>query len=176
MKGVLFTELMAFVEQTGGADFAEQVLEAAGMPNGGVFTTVGTYPAANALALVDAASKLSGIPADALCRDYGHYLFDRFTELYPKIIGGYVTAEEMLSHVGSQIHEEVTVIYPDATPPQVLTREEDGALIVEYLSHRPLAHIAYGLVSACLEHFGDPRRVEWVAGDELTSATFRIAA
>lgn len=174
MKGIIFTELTGFIEEVAGISFAEQVLEKSELPNGGAFTKIGTYPAAHALKMVGVASEMSGIPADKLCADYGEWLFARFNVLYPHLIEKYADAEEMLDHVGSHIHEEVTVLYPDATPPAV-SMERDGEVpIVLYDSHRPMSHVAVGLIRGCLKHYNDPREVIWEPGEDLTQAKFRI--
>lgn len=175
MKGVIFTELLGFVEHKAGAEFAEDVLDAAALPNHGAFTKIGTYPAAHALRLVQIASEKSGIPASDLSIEYGEWLFHRFTILYPDIIGRYTTAETMLAHVGSHIHQEVVVLYPDAKPPKVSTVQADGEMVIEYSSHRPMAHIAFGLVRGCMAHYGDDRIVEWEADADPTSARFVIS-
>lgn len=174
MKGIIFTELFGFIEEVAGVTFAEQVLEEAALPNGGVFTAVGTYPAAYALALITKASELSDIPAAKLCADYGEWLFGRFTVLYPQLIDKYAGSEEMLDHVGSHIHEEVTILYPDAKPPEVRMKRDGDVPVILYESHRPLSHIALGLIRGCLKHYGDPREVAWTPGEDLSKASFRI--
>ena len=174
MKGIIFTELVSFIEEVGGIAFAEQVIDKADLPNGGAFTAVGTYPTEQVLALVTSASELSGIPVPKLCADYGEWLFARFTVLYPQLIEQYPTSEEMLDHVESHIHEEVTILYPDATPPKVYMTREGTTPVIKYASHRPLSHVALGLIRGCLAHYKDPRQVTWSPGEDLTQAEFHI--
>lgn len=174
MKGIIFTELFGFIEEIAGITFAEQVLEETNLPNGGAFTAVGTYPAAYALALITKTSELSGIPAAKLCADYGEWLFARFAVLYPHLINKYSSSEEMLDHVGSHIHEEVTILYPDAKPPKVRMERDGDVPVILYASHRPLSHVAVGLIRGCLTHYGDPREVVWTPGKDLAQASFRI--
>ncbi|MXO66348.1 heme NO-binding domain-containing protein [Altericroceibacterium endophyticum] len=176
MKGIIFTELLGFIEAKAGMVFAEQVLEKANLPNDAAFTTVGLYPSHYATSLVSAASELSGIPADKLCREYGEFLFDRFTKLYANLLAAYSTADALLTHVNTHIHEEVKLLYPDAVPPCVTARKEGDVLVIEYQSHRPFAHIAYGLVSGALSHYGDTRCLEWVDDNQSDHATFRIVS
>lgn len=174
MKGVIFTQLIHHLEDVGGELFVDEVLIKAQLPNDGAFTAIGTYPSAYAFKLIETVSEMTGQPAEALSENFGSYLFARFVVLYPEIISRYSDAEAMLQHVGSHIHEEVVVLYPDATPPSVrVTRGDDGP-VVHYSSHRPLAHVAFGLIKGCLEHYGDERQVEWASGADQNSATFRI--
>ncbi|VVT04379.1 heme NO-binding domain-containing protein [Erythrobacter sp. EC-HK427] len=174
MKGVIFTELVGFMEEIAGVVFADQVLMEADLPHGGAYSAVGSYPSAEALSLVTIASEKSGIPAGELCDQYGRYLFDRFNVLFPDIMKLYATVDALLDHVGPHIHEEVRVLYPGAQPPSVTTQHDGDVMTVTYESHRPMAHIAHGLIARSIEHYGDPRRLEWEANDEGTRATFTL--
>ena len=166
VKGIIFTELVGFLDHAGGPDFAEKVLEDAGLPHGGAYSRVARYPWQEAVRVVEAASRETGAEFSDLCQQFGAYLFERFTVLYPEIIGRYSDAEALLSHVEDHIHEDVKILYPDAEPPTVTVRNEGNRLRVEYASHRPFAHIAHGLVAGAMNHFGDLRDLEWLTSSE----------
>jgi hypothetical protein len=174
MKGVIFTELVRFMEHAKSPDFSDDVIEQAAVESGGAYSSVGNYPATEALALVGKAAELSGIEAGELCRMFGKYLYGRFLVLYPHIMEAYTTAEELLTHVGSHIHGEVVILYPDARPPLVEARTLDGNTILTYESHRPLAAVAHGLVQGCMEHYGDTRALEWTVNNDGRNATFTL--
>jgi hypothetical protein len=174
MKGIIFTELVRFMEKVQSPEFADQVISGAALPNDGAFTSIGNYPSEYALAMVGKASEQSGIEATELCRLFGKYLYDRFNILYPHIMESYKTAEALLTHVGSHIHTEVCVLYPDARPPQVTAEVQDGQTVIHYLSHRPMAAIAHGLVQGCMEHYDDRRLLEWDCAVDGKSAIFTI--
>ncbi|QLC25200.1 guanylate cyclase [Parasphingopyxis algicola] len=174
MKGVIFSELIRFMEQAKSAEFADSVITGANLPNDGAYTSVGNYPSDQALTLVGEASAQSGIEAAELCRLFGHYLYGRFMILYPHIMENYQTADALLLHVGSHIHAEVCTLYPDARPPIVETSVKDDRVVMRYQSHRPMAAIAFGLVQGCMEEFGDRRTLEWDIADNGKSATFTI--
>jgi hypothetical protein len=165
MKGVIFTELVRFMEHAKSPDFSDDVIEQAAVESGGAYSSVGNYPAA---------AELSGIEAGELCRMFGKYLYGRFLVLYPHIMEAYTTAEELLTHVGSHIHGEVVILYPDARPPLVEARTLDGNTILTYESHRPLAAVAHGLVQGCMEHYGDTRALEWTVNNDGRNATFTL--
>lgn len=176
MKGIIFSELVGFLEQTGGPVFTERVLAGAELSHGGAYSRVGHYPWQEAVRVVAVAAKEGDAEFDALCRSFGSYLFERFTVLYPDIVGRYADAGQLLAHVGDHIHEEVKMLYPDAQPPEVSAHDRGDSLHVRYASHRPFAHIAHGLVAGAMRHFGDDRRLEWVAASEDSSqAEFRLA-
>ncbi|BCA62843.1 hypothetical protein HMP09_2077 [Sphingomonas sp. HMP9] len=176
MKGVIFTELIGFIEQRFGIIFMDAVLCEADLPNDGAFTTVGTYPSSHALRLIVLAADRAGLSVDAVCTDYGEHLFDRFGVLFPAILARYATADALLEHVGSHIHEEVRVLYPDARPPRISTERDGASLIVTYASHRPMAHIAYGLIRRSMAAYGDPRTLSWTSTPRAETATFRLSA
>ncbi|MCA0976787.1 heme NO-binding domain-containing protein [Qipengyuania flava] len=175
VKGIIFSELIGFLELAGGPLFAEKVLAEADLEHGGAYTRIGQYPWQEAVRVVKAASRESGDDFADLCNQFGMYLFERFTVLYKEIVGRYATAEALLAHVGEHIHEEVRILYPDSSPPQVLTHNEGGILRIEYASHRPFAHIAHGLVAGAMKHFGDERKLEWInMSDDGTKAEFAL--
>ncbi|KPF71532.1 hypothetical protein IP88_10630 [alpha proteobacterium AAP81b] len=175
MKGMIFTELVDFMEATGGAVFADAVIARAALPNDGAFTAVGNYPSGYAVAMVTAAAEITGADANVLCEDYGHYLFTRLLDRFPQIVSRYTSANGLLSHVASHIHEEVRVLYPDARPPVITATEDGETLRVRYESHRPFAHIAFGLIRGCMGHYGDGRELAWERSGSPYAATFRIA-
>lgn len=175
MKGVIFTELMGFIEARHGVAVADQVILDSAVPNDGAYTSVGSYPTHEALALIDAAARLEGVPGALLCQDYGSWLFGRFGVLFPTIMAHYPTADALLLHVGSHIHEEVRILYPDARPPMIEAVATGDTMTVRYRSHRPMAHIAFGLVRACLAAYGDKRELRWSPTAGATEAMFTIA-
>ena len=174
MKGVIFTELVRFMETTISPEFADEVLVNADLPNEGAFTSVGNYPAAYAGKMIEAAVELSGVNAQDLSRQFGRTLFSRFIVLFPEIMARYDNATDMLDNVGPHIHTEVCTLYPDAQPPQVTTEKKDDLLIVRYSSHRPMAAIAFGLIEQCLIHYADKREVKWERDAPAHSASFVI--
>jgi hypothetical protein len=175
MKGIIFTELVGFLEARYGIEFADAVITDSKLENDGAFTSVGNYPSRNALTMVGIAAQLSGAEGAQICEDYGSWLFGRFGVLFPDIMARYSSADALLTHVGSHIHEEVRVLYPDAWPPQIDAVSDGARLTVTYQSHRPMAHIAYGLIRECLTSFGDPRQLRWAADGRADAATFIIS-
>jgi len=153
MKGIIFTELLDFVESHAGVTGLEEVLEAAGLQ--GVYSATGNYAHQQAIDIVVAASKQVGVDAGELMRLYGRDLFDRLRLRYPMFFEDKTDSFSFLSGIQTHIHDEVKVLYPDTTPPEFeVTRTEDS-IEIRYLSHRPFAVIAHGMIEACIEHFGE---------------------
>lgn len=172
MKGIIFAELVRFMEEVQSPAFADAVIRETGVPSDGAYGVAGNYPSAEALDLVAVAAEKSGIPADDLCTLFGRHLFRRFTILYSYLIDSYQSAEDLLTHIGSHIHADVCVLYPDARPPQVNLVRNGGTTVVTYSSYRPMAMIALGLVQQCMIHFGDRRSVSCDVSNKGRQATF----
>ncbi|QQN74459.1 heme NO-binding domain-containing protein [Croceicoccus sp. YJ47] len=176
MRGVVYTELVGFLDKTGGQIFAEEVLSRANLPHGGAYSPTGYYPWEEAVRVVGVAAELGEIDMTVLCRAFGEYLFERFAILYAEIVGRYSSAEALLAHVNDHIHHEVRALHPRSAPPSVVSRSEGDTIVITYASHRPFAHIAHGLVSGVMKHFGDTRDLDWIGvSDDCTAASFAIS-
>ncbi|WP_168380979.1 heme NO-binding domain-containing protein [Modicisalibacter radicis] len=174
MKGLIFVELMSFMDDTFGGDFTERLIDEAELPNGAVFTAIGTYPSEYAGRLVEVASRMASADASDVCEAFGRYLFQRFEIRFPDLLSRYPSARELLDHVQSHIHEEVRVIYPGATPPSVVTEDCAQGYRVVYRSHRAFAHIAFGLVQQCIVFYGEDSEVTWCENEGGSEARFLI--
>ena len=176
MKGLIFVELINFMDETFGGDFTEQVIEEANLPNHAAFTSVGFYPSEHAGTLVAVASRLASADATEVCEAFGRFLFQRFEVRFPHLMSRYGSARSMLDHVQSHIHEEVKIIYPGATPPSVTTQECAEGFEVIYRSHRAFAHIAFGLVQQCIIFYGESCEAIWCDSSDPHEARFLITA
>ena len=176
MKGMVFTEFVEMVENRFSFETAERLLESTDLPSGGVYTSVGTYDHHEMVALVSNLSTMVGVPVPELLKAFGHHLFRRFVESFPKFFEGIGSTFEFLPQVHTYVHLEVKKLYPDAeTPSFMCTTPEPGRMIMTYRSDRNLPDLAEGLVLACVEHFGESLTVvrETVGSDTLFTITRR---
>ncbi len=177
MKGLIFTELIDFVERHTSLIVGEEIISDARLENDGAYTTVGNYPHSEAIQLVEAAAKCLNRPTSDLMRQFGNELFDRLLDIHSHFFAEEVNdAFSFLAGVQNHIHTEVEKLYPGANPPQVQASIEGGHMTVTYESHRPFAMIALGLVEGCCAHFDDTLAVE-IQGDLVksdTRATFTL--
>ena len=177
MKGIIFTELVDFIERHTSVLVAETVIGDAGLANDGAFTSVGNYPHSEAIKLVMSASEHLDTPIAELMRQFGNELFARLIDAHPQFLDQETDdAFAFLSKVQNHIHTEVAKLYADSSPPVVRTSMEAGRMVVSYESHRPFAMIALGLIEGCCEYFDDSMVVE-LQGDpsEATNrATFSV--
>lgn len=173
MKGIIFSELVRWTEEVYSHAIADAMIGRSAVPNDGAYTSVGTYPHQEALALLVALSQLTGHPVNKLARSYGRWLAGRFCTLYSELVRKYPDARSLLRHVETHIHAEVRKIYPESQPPSVLATQDDQGLRIDYASHRPFADVAHGLIEGFVEHYGENLCVTRSQDNpEATTATF----
>lgn len=161
MRGIVFTELMEFVEETWSPEMADEIIEASDLPSGGAYTAVARYDHHEMLALVSTLSARSGIPVARLECAFGQHLFGRLVRAFPHFLEGTGSALEFLAGVETYVHTEVRKLYPDAELPRFETHfAAPDRLVMTYRSSRPLADLAEGLIRGCAEHFREPVEIQ----------------
>jgi hypothetical protein len=159
MKGLVFTEFMEMVEATWSLDMVDSIIHRAQPASGGAYTSVGTYPHHEMIALVSALSAETRTPAPDLVRAFGNYLFGRFVVAYPRFFEGIPDSFRFLGGIEDIIHAEVRKLYPDAELPTFEVEFAPGhagdTLTLTYFSEHPFADLAHGLIEGCIAHFGE---------------------
>ncbi len=160
MKGILFTEFLEMVEADFGPETVEQIIDAS-LSTLGAYTSVGTYDHREMLDLVAALSAATGKPASALVKQFGKFLFGRLAPRFPMFFEGVASAFAFLFTVDGHIHVETRKLYPEAELP----RFECRALAPEqmemvYISSRPFADLAEGMIEGCAAHFRQKMTIE----------------
>ncbi len=160
MKGIVFVELIRMAESVMGEDVVDDILDEVSLEGDAAFTSVGNYPCAELLNLVDAFGRHLNAPTDVLQVKFGHWMFGRFAEGYPVFFEGKNDAFDMLESIENDVHIEVRKLYPEAELPTFATeRLAPDQLKMTYISERPLNNFCLGLIQACMEHFGQKSEV-----------------
>lgn len=156
MKGMVFTELVEFVEEKFGFEVADGMLEASLLENKGAYTQAANYPFEELAAIVTKLSQITGIAMGTLIEAYGRHLFGRIVGLYPPMVANFSSSLPFIAQVDTFIHPEVKKLYPDADLPsfQVITLSEKE-LVIDYTSNKPLMPLARGLMLGAADHFGE---------------------
>lgn len=176
MKGLVFVEFLEMVEEMFSPDIAQNIVDAADLPSGGAYTSLGTYDHREIVALVSKLSQATGQPASALVRAFGEHLFKRLFALYPQFFDGIDDAQDFLRCVDGYVHMEVRKLYPEAELPSFYFHDATGPgeVTFEYRSGRPFADLAEGMILACIRHFGSAIEMERqdLPGPSGTAANF----
>ena len=156
MRGIVFTELLDLIEEKYGYDLVDQVLQKVKPNTEGAYTSVGSYPYREMLALLVELSQSLNIGIDSLLELYGEHLFGVFAERYASLFSPGIDAFTFLASVESHIHPEVLKLYPDAELPSFEIESNDSSqLIMIYRSTRKMGQFALGLIKGCLKHFDE---------------------
>lgn len=154
MQGVVFCELVDWIESRHGVELVDEVLLDAELSHGGAYTTAGTYDWRELHAIAAALARHLGSTADDVLRDYGCDLFAVFASRFAALVGGAAGPFELLSAIGTHIEHEVGKLYVDTELPRFRAARTAGGFVLDYESSRPFASLAHGLVEGCCRHFG----------------------
>lgn len=161
MKGIVFREFIAMVENRYSIETADRIITASNLTSGGAYTSVGTYPHQEMVDLVTQLSAETNTPVADLLHHFGQYLFQRFSVIHPEFIKTQASAFELLRRLDGHVHVEVRKLYIDAELPSFDYEQiGDDEMLFVYRSRRKLADFAHGLIEGCVTHFGEPMAIE----------------
>lgn len=174
LKGMVFTQFLDMVEERFSPEVADKIIIQADLPSGGAYTSVGTYDHAEIVALVVQLSQETGLPASTLVTEFGGFLFQRFSELYPQFFAETSSTFAFLRSVEHYIHIEVRKLYPDAELPSLTCHIEGDHMMIIYRSKRQMADLAEGLINGAIDHFGETISMERRDGPDDGSTQFML--
>lgn len=154
MQGVIFNLAEQVVTDTHGADLWDDVLEAAGVE--GAYTSLGSYPDAEFVALVTVLAVRLGVEPAAVVRQVGEGAMPLLAQRYPQFFAAHSCTRSFLLTLNDIIHPEVRKLYPGADVPEFgfEVRGQD-VLILEYFSRRQLCALAEGFIYGAATHYGE---------------------
>ena len=177
MKGIIFTEFLDFVAANHGADMVDDIVEDAATPHGGAYTSVGTYPFQEMQLLLTSLCRRTSANAAELLHAFGDHLCSRFVVKYPEFFAASANLFDFIESIDRHIHVEVHKLYPDAELPRFETKARAAdQLIIDYISCRPLASLAQGMIHAAARHYSQTVTVSHsqIAGDPAPFTRFVI--
>ncbi len=154
MKGVVFDILRDMVEEQFGLAGWNAVLEQAGSE--GLYLSTQTYPDAELLGLVAAASEVTGKPVDELVFAFGEFMVKEFYARFPDFFDNASGLINFLVSIDRIVHVEVRKLYPDAALPSFTYQGGSiDEITMNYRSPRKLCRLAEGLIAGSARHFGE---------------------
>lgn len=174
MKGLVFTEFMEMVENTWSLDMVDSIIEQSQVASGGVYTSVGSYPYEELLALINSLSAQTNTPVEELVRAFGGYLFNSYAKGYPRFFDGITDSFQFLSGIENIIHSEVRKLYPDTNLPTFEVETGGDQLILTYFSEHPFTDLVCGLLEGCLNHFQQKATIERMPTPNLPGVQARF--
>ena len=156
MKGLVFTTFYDFIETNFGPDRLDQVIAKSAVPNHGAYTSVGTYPFDEMVALVTAAVQLSGQTMPQLMEQFGEHCFVSWVSYLPAAFQD-KDLFDVLASIDDFHETEVRTLYPDAELPSFkVAGRTERHLTLDYHSCKPLADLAVGVIRGASKHMRNP--------------------
>lgn len=177
VKGVIFTEFLRLVEDRFGLEMVDAILSENQLDSGGAYTSLGTYSHRELLTLVEALSARTQIEPNVLINTFGHHLIGHFTQRYPSFFESEADTLQFLTRLEGHIHREVRKLYSETELPRFQWRFlAENELELTYMSRRPFAGLARGMIEATARHYGDELEISEhdMSTDHITKVQFRI--
>ncbi len=154
MKGVIFNLLEEAVVDQFGDNSWDDLLDAAELE--GAYTSLGSYPDSEIMALVAAASEKLQLSPAAILRWFGKSAIPSLANSYPTFFESPGNVRNFLLSVNTIIHPEVRKLYSGAGCPHFQFQElTTGELIIGYSSPRKMCALAEGFIDGAAAHFGE---------------------
>jgi hypothetical protein len=167
MKGLVFTTFFDFCQSRHGPDLLDDAIERAALPHGGAYTSVGTYPFQEMVALVTAVAQLSTSSLPATLEEFGEHCFAAWVNKFPATFAG-KDLFEVLCGIDNFHETEVRKLYPDAELPSFTVISRDARqLVLHYRSCKPLADLAVGVIRGASVYLGTPVEIGYHALGEV---------
>ena len=180
MKGVVFRSFESFVAKRFGDEITEDAMALPSLSTGGAFTNVGDYPPSDFLTLAISVAEQTKTPITELVTDFGEALFHILASAHADMVKAYDNAIALLSVIENVIHRDVRKLYTNAQLPRfdILDRQGDNYLHMDYSSARPFADLAEGLIKGCLDHF-DVKEISSIIREDIktdgTHSRFKVS-
>ena len=181
MHGIIFAELKKFVNQGFGEAAWAKISRQAGVTRVSNLATE-SYPDEELFALVGAAEKLSGVPAQNLLLQFGEFIVPDLLKVFGAFVDKRWRALDMLENTESVIHRAVRLQDANAAPPQLrITRAGTDEVVIVYSSPRKLCAVAKGIIRGIAKHYGenlaiDEKTCMLEGAPECTLVTTRTAS
>lgn len=157
MKGIIFNLLEGFICEGWSEEVYDEILSMCPLHTREPFVGPSTYPDADLLAIVAAATEKLGVTTDQALHAFGEYAFPHLVRKFPVFVEGHHHPKTFLKTIDDVIHVEVRKFFRDATPPRV-TFVDPGPdeLLLIYESRRRMCSLATGLLQGCSRFFRTP--------------------
>lgn len=160
MKGLVFTTFYSHCEEVWGAEMLDDIIEDADLPNKGAYTSVGTYPFQEMVSLITALARRTGQPLPVLLEGFGRFCFGKWVAYTPAHFEN-KDLFDIMAGIDDFHEHEVRKLYPDAELPSFKVESRDErTLVLRYVSCKPLADLAAGVIKGAAAHLGETIQIK----------------
>ena len=174
MHGSIFVLLKRFIEREHDYSMWVKLKEQAGVESS-PYEMSETYPTRELFAIVNTASRATGIPANTLLERFGEFLVPDLLLIYKKYVRPEWGTYEMLLNTEAAMHGAVRKTDGRAEPPVLqVTGKGPGQLVVDYHSRRRMAGVAVGIIRGIAAHYQESDRVQVTRLSEIEDERVQI--
>jgi hypothetical protein len=159
MQGILLAELEKYIDAKWGDATWLAVLDEAGL-DGRNYTSDGTYPDADLVAVIRAVPSITPVPLAVLAEDFGAYLAPVLVRRYAGLLQPEWRTLDVMANSEPLYLAISEALFGVAATVMRGVRGEDGAVQITYASHRRLCALIKGLARGLGAHFGEAISVE----------------
>jgi predicted hydrocarbon binding protein len=157
MHGIIFQELRRYATARLGEHGWDTLLQQAALSRSS-YLAFKSYPDEEAVALVTAATRMTGKSARAILEDFGEFIAPSLLRGYKALLKSHWSVLDVIEHV-ERIHERVRND-PLATPPHLVCRRLDPETVqVSYVSKRRLCGVGIGFIRGIGQEMKQPVEV-----------------
>jgi len=155
MHGIIFSELRKYAETRHGKDTWNTLLRNAGLANQ-TYLPVQEYPDSEIVAIVGAASSITGLSESAVLEDFGEFIAPALIKMFGHLLWAEWKTIDVIENTEGTVHSVVRVKNPGALPPKLKTRRNGpDEVVVLYTSPRQMCALAVGIGEGLAKHFNE---------------------
>jgi len=155
MHGIIHSELRRFVIENFNENAWNTILKESGLKEK-IFLISQAYPDEMVVAIVNSASRVSGLGMNVLLEKFGEFITPLLLSLYHALIRPDWKSKDFFLNAEETIHRVVRMRNPGALPPR-LHFEDTGknTLRFVYSSHRNMSDVAVGIMKGVAKHYNE---------------------
>jgi len=160
MHGIIFAELQNYAETKHGQGTWNALLRNAGLENK-VYLPIKEYPDAEVVALVGAASSMTGLSIAEVLENFGEFIAPSLMKMFGHLLLPEWKTIDVIDNTEGTVHTVVRVKNPGAKPPQLRTvRRGPDEVVLVYTSPRQMCELAIGIGKGLAKHFKETITVD----------------
>jgi len=161
VHGLIFFYLQKFADVVATGSTSWEGIRSSVTMSASRFLPSGTYPDADAVAILSAIADTTGRPLPAVLEEFGQYLAPHLVKVATSVIDPAWRTLDLIEHTEAIIHAMVRTTTPGAMPPVLETvRQGPDELQLVYSSARRLCPLATGLMRGIAAHYGETITIE----------------
>jgi Haem-NO-binding len=155
MHGTIFFELKKYVETKLGWEAWDKLLVECDL-GARTYEVMADYPDSDVIKLISTASRITGMPVNAILEDFGEFIAPDLLQMYGGVINPNWKTLDVIEHTEKEIHNVVRLHNRDAHPPKLkCIRQSEDEVLIHYSSQRKMCDVAKGIARGLAKHYNE---------------------